>query len=148
MSRVLISAFLFVFLGFGAIAVPAAAQGDLNCDDFDTQEEAQAVFDADPSDPNGLDGNDNDGIACESLPSGGGGSGDDGASDDGTDDGATDDGDSDDTGSDAAENTTELPDTGTGPASVSESKVMILVLAVGSLLCAAVGGHLRLHPRF
>lgn len=42
---------------------------DLNCSDFATQEEAQAVLDADPSDPHGLDG-DGDGIACESLPSG------------------------------------------------------------------------------
>ncbi len=46
---------------------------DLDCGDFTTQEEAQKVFDADPSDPNGLDGNDNDGRACESLPSGSGG---------------------------------------------------------------------------
>jgi hypothetical protein len=41
---------------------------DQNCGDFDTQEEAQAVLDEDPSDPNNLDG-DNDGVACESLPS-------------------------------------------------------------------------------
>lgn len=54
-------------------APSALAQADLDCRDFATQEEAQAVFEADPSDPNGLDGNDNDGIACESLPSGGGG---------------------------------------------------------------------------
>jgi LPXTG-motif cell wall-anchored protein len=39
----------------------------LNCDDFEFQEDAQAVLDADLSDPNVLDG-DNDGIACESLP--------------------------------------------------------------------------------
>ena len=39
----------------------------LNCSDFRYQEDAQAVLDADPSDPNRLDG-DNDGIACESLP--------------------------------------------------------------------------------
>lgn len=45
---------------------PAAAQesGDLDCADFATQAEAQAEFDADPSDPNGLDA-DSDGIACE-----------------------------------------------------------------------------------
>jgi hypothetical protein len=43
--------------------------GDLDCADFATQEEAQAVLDADPSDPNYLDG-EGDGIACESLPSG------------------------------------------------------------------------------
>ena len=40
--------------------------GDLNCSDFGSQAEAQAVLDQDPSDPHGLDG-DNDGIACESL---------------------------------------------------------------------------------
>jgi hypothetical protein len=49
------------------LATPAFAQADLNCDDFDTQPEAQAEFDSDPSDPHGLDG-DNDGVACESLP--------------------------------------------------------------------------------
>ena len=58
------------------VFAPAAlAQQDLNCSDFATQPEAQAELDANPSDPNGLDGNDNDGIACESLPSGGGGGG-------------------------------------------------------------------------
>jgi LPXTG-motif cell wall-anchored protein len=36
--------------------------------DFDSQAAAQAHLRADPSDPDGLDGNDNDGIACESLP--------------------------------------------------------------------------------
>ena len=53
------------------VFAPAAlAQTDLNCtEDFDFQEDAQAVLEADPSDPNGLDGNDNDGIACEELPS-------------------------------------------------------------------------------
>jgi hypothetical protein len=35
--------------------------------DFTYQEEAQAVYNRDPSDPNGLDA-DNDGIACERLP--------------------------------------------------------------------------------
>lgn len=38
----------------------------LNCEDFDSQEEAQAELDADPSDPNVLDGND-DGEACENF---------------------------------------------------------------------------------
>jgi hypothetical protein len=42
----------------------------LNCADFTYQEEAQAVLDADPTDPNRLDEDDpsGDGIACESLP--------------------------------------------------------------------------------
>ena len=46
--------------------------GDLDCADFATQEEAQAVLRRDPSDPNGLDA-DNDGIACENLPHAGSG---------------------------------------------------------------------------
>ena len=37
---------------------------DLDCSDFGTQAEAQATFDADPSDPNGLDADD-DSLACE-----------------------------------------------------------------------------------
>jgi hypothetical protein len=45
------------------------ATGDLNCSDFSNQEEAQAVLDRDPSDPNNLDG-EGDGVPCESLPSG------------------------------------------------------------------------------
>jgi hypothetical protein len=45
------------------------ASGDLNCGDFATQAEAQMVFKASGSDdPHGLDGNDNNGLACESLP--------------------------------------------------------------------------------
>lgn len=70
-------------------AAPAAAQDQYNCDDFQYQEEAQAVYDEDPSDPHGLDGPVGDessgtpGIACESLPSRGGGGG--GGEDDGDD---------------------------------------------------------------
>ncbi|RJT08036.1 thermonuclease family protein [Halococcus sp. IIIV-5B] len=37
-----------------------------DCSDFDSQEAAQQVYDSDPSDPSGLDGDD-DGEACESL---------------------------------------------------------------------------------
>ncbi len=40
---------------------------DYDCKDFRTQREAQAVLDADPSDPYRLD-RDKDGKACESLP--------------------------------------------------------------------------------
>ena len=47
-----------------------ASAADLDCSDFATRAEAQAVLDADRSDPNGLD-RDGDGVACESLPSGG-----------------------------------------------------------------------------
>jgi hypothetical protein len=56
-------------LSFGFAGTAQAA--DLNCSDFATQQEAQAVFNADPTDPNNLD-SDHDGIACESLASGSG----------------------------------------------------------------------------
>lgn len=45
-----------------------AQTDDLDCEDFATQEEAQAVLDEDPADPNNLDPN-QDGIACALLPS-------------------------------------------------------------------------------
>ena len=45
---------------------PAGA-ADLDCSDFATQAEAQAALIAAPSDPNGLDADD-DGTACETLP--------------------------------------------------------------------------------
>lgn len=40
-----------------------------DCADFATQAEAQAEYDRDPSDPSGLDDDDDD-IACEVLPAG------------------------------------------------------------------------------
>ncbi len=53
----------------GLSASPALAQTDrYDCPDFDYQEDAQRIYDQNPSDPYGLD-DDNDGIACESLPS-------------------------------------------------------------------------------
>ena len=54
---------------------PDTKTGDLNCDDFDYQEDAQAVYEQDTSDPNGLDGPIGEGYmgeqgeACENLPS-------------------------------------------------------------------------------
>jgi len=58
-------------LSVGAMAPMsgAAFAADQDCSDFDTQQEAQAVYDRDTSDPNRLD-DDGDGRACESLPSG------------------------------------------------------------------------------
>ncbi|WP_336346114.1 CHRD domain-containing protein [Halalkalicoccus ordinarius] len=47
----------------------SGSDDDLDCEDFDTQEEAQEVYEQDTSDPHGLDG-DNDGEACETLPGG------------------------------------------------------------------------------
>ncbi|MEV7738213.1 hypothetical protein AB0O75_40215 [Streptomyces sp. NPDC088921] len=54
----------------GPLTGVAHAEGDRDCADFVYQEDAQAVFDLDPTDPNRLDedrGRD-DGIACEVLP--------------------------------------------------------------------------------
>jgi Excalibur calcium-binding domain len=63
---------LVLFLSLEAFGEPKPAKAqttDLyDCTDFDTQEEAQAQLL--PSDPYGLDG-DNDGQACDTLPSGG-----------------------------------------------------------------------------
>jgi hypothetical protein len=54
--------------GFDALRY--IGQGDrYNCGDFASQAQAQAVLRADPRDPNRLDGNDNDGLACESNSS-------------------------------------------------------------------------------
>ncbi|WP_372667704.1 excalibur calcium-binding domain-containing protein [Amycolatopsis kentuckyensis] len=54
-----------VSLASAQLATPLAA--DLDCKNFQYQEEAQAVLDATQGDPNNLD-SDHDGIACESLP--------------------------------------------------------------------------------
>ncbi len=51
------------------VAAQAAAQDLLNCSDFSYQEDAQAELARDADDPNQLDGNDDDGVACEDLPS-------------------------------------------------------------------------------
>ncbi len=80
MRRLLLLAALCA-LAVLVVAPQALAQADLDCADFATQAQAQAELEADPSDPNGLDADD-DGIACETAglpPGGGGGGGDDGA---------------------------------------------------------------------
>jgi micrococcal nuclease len=46
---------------------PPPADGDYDCSTFDTQEQAQTVYDRDTSDPHRLDA-DGDGEPCESLP--------------------------------------------------------------------------------
>ncbi|MFD5243374.1 excalibur calcium-binding domain-containing protein [Amycolatopsis sp. NPDC058340] len=52
-------------VAFALAEAPAVA--DLDCGNFQYQEEAQAVLDKDRSDPHRLD-EDGDGIACEKLP--------------------------------------------------------------------------------
>ena len=59
---------LTLCLGWGSTSIAAAQEDELDCIDFEFQEEAQAALDADPSDPNGLDPG-GDGIACALLPS-------------------------------------------------------------------------------
>lgn len=65
-------------LGLTLLAPSLKAQsGDLDCADFNTQQQAQAEYDQDPSDPNGLDGPPGEGftgepgVACEELLSNG-----------------------------------------------------------------------------
>ncbi|MEU4251629.1 excalibur calcium-binding domain-containing protein [Amycolatopsis sp. NPDC026612] len=52
---------------FASAQLATPLVGDKNCADFQYQEEAQAVLDATPGDPNDLD-RDKNGIACETLP--------------------------------------------------------------------------------
>jgi hypothetical protein len=54
----------------GPLTGIAHARADLDCADFVYQEDAQAVFDLDRTDPNRLDEDQgpDDGIACEVLP--------------------------------------------------------------------------------
>lgn len=66
-----LTALVSTLLGFTVSAGPAQAIVDRDCSDFGTQAQAQAFFISagGPSrDPHRLDGSDNDGIACESLP--------------------------------------------------------------------------------
>ncbi|WP_405875966.1 excalibur calcium-binding domain-containing protein [Streptomyces sp. NBC_00005] len=65
--RALYTAALAVLVTAGPAVAVAHAQTDLDCSDFALQEDAQAEFNRDPSDPFRLDA-DNDGIACEVLP--------------------------------------------------------------------------------
>jgi hypothetical protein len=73
--------FAVCFVAFSALALlmagGAGAQetaDQFDCEDFQYQEDAQAVYDQDPSDPHGLDGpigeaSDGEaGVACEELP--------------------------------------------------------------------------------
>jgi hypothetical protein len=54
---------------------PLPADGDYDCADFETQAQATAILERDPSDPHYLDG-EGDGVPCEDLPAGGGSSAD------------------------------------------------------------------------
>lgn len=45
----------------------APGGGDLDCSDFESQQEAQGYYNNQVGDPDGLD-RDGDGVACEALP--------------------------------------------------------------------------------
>jgi LPXTG-motif cell wall-anchored protein len=67
LGRRIIPLVLLVLGGAVMLAPTALAQaGDQDCADFSSQAAAQAHLQADPSDPDGLDA-DNDGVACESF---------------------------------------------------------------------------------
>ncbi len=65
----MLASLVLIPAAFGQVRGPSGGDGTYNCDSFDTQEQAQAFYDADPSDPNELD-TDGDGIPCEVAPSG------------------------------------------------------------------------------
>ena len=122
-----------IALGLTFFAPGLGAQsGDLDCADFDTQQEAQAVFDQDPSDPNRLDADD-DGIACE-RPGDDGGSSDNGTADDQYDNEDTTQTPVDSNGQPLTQN----PNTG-GPA--------LLPIGAGLIAWSAIGLSLLRRPR-
>lgn len=116
-TRLTLAVFLSILFMFGTTQSVFAAD-DLNCSDFDTQAEAQAHLDADPSDPDGLD-RDGDGIACENLPQGNASSSNDNASESNneseetSDDASTDESTSSEDANTSEEETTSSDDTTT-----------------------------------
>ncbi len=138
MRRTLFAMFAAVLFLTG-LSVTATAQ-NLNCSDFQFQEDAQAVYNQDTNDPNGLDGpigpnNDTTGtpgLACEGLPSRG---------TSGTDTGAVDDSSGGpDTNGDDPDAVTGLPETGVGDVSTTTGATMALfsVVSVLALIVASV----------
>ena len=123
MIRTSLAALLVALLAVFALSPSVSADGH-NCDDYATQEEAQAAL---PSSPT-LDGNDNDGIACEHLPSGGGGAD--------TDNG-------DDNGNGDDDGTTTLPETGTGSASASAAMSIFGIFAVLLMVGGSIIGRMQ-----
>ncbi len=108
--------------------VASATPGDRDCSDFATQAEAQEALDSTSGDPERLD-EDDDGIACETLPAGSSGGGSD------SDDSASDDSDEDDDNNDQV---TDVPrggvETGDGTATGDVTNPAVIALsAIGAL---------------
>ncbi len=72
LGAILLAAAALAFYMILLAASPSEARRDLDCSDFRSQSDAQAVLDRNPRDPNNLDP-DNDGVACEKLLRRGGG---------------------------------------------------------------------------
>ncbi|MDP9438821.1 MAG: excalibur calcium-binding protein, partial [Actinomycetota bacterium] len=77
MRRIMLLATLCAALVLALAPTAMAQTNQFNCPDFEFQEDAQAVYNQDTSDPNLLDedAGPDDGIACENLPSRGTGTG-------------------------------------------------------------------------
>lgn len=58
-----------IAVAFGTLGTPNAEAADKDCPDFSTQKQAQEFLEkhGTEEDPHGIDGTDNDGVACESL---------------------------------------------------------------------------------
>ena len=122
------------------LAIPALAQENLDCGDFTSQEEAQAVYDQDDLDPNALDA-DNDGVACEDMHS----------SQTGTDMDNGEDGNGEDSGKDMQEDENMddmpavMPDSGTG--GMTSGAGLPLASIVGIVTLLAASGYAALRRR-
>ena len=64
--RLMVLSFAGLILAGLASSTALAQTADRDCRDFASQSEAQAVLRADPTDPNGLD-EDDDGVACDEF---------------------------------------------------------------------------------
>lgn len=130
-----------------SLSVSVGAQDVLNCGSFVSQAAAQSVYDADPSDPNQLDGSPENGQACDSHDYGSNAGtnpgllgGDDGAStgDTSTGDTGTDVTGPADTDDSAAGGGTEtLPATGSGPMTGTSGSAAPFVGASALLVAGA-----------
>ena len=63
----MVAAMVFATAALAQTRGPSGTDGTYNCEDFDDQGQAQEFYNGDPGDSNGLD-SDDDGIACEELP--------------------------------------------------------------------------------
>lgn len=116
MRRIALAVFAVLAMTFGVAATTGAQ--DIDCPGI-SYERAQEILAEDPSDPHGLDA-DNDGEACEDNARSGGGAGDNG----------------DDNGG-----TTSLPETGTGATGATGTAASLFGTVAGLLLIVGAAVH-------